>query len=172
MGMRRWTRALRRVLSVGALLCSMASCAPAATPIPGQAPGGTPAAGACCVGQRCTVNGIAFTVRAANTTSSAEGVQAPQPGQTLLVTDVTIENVGSEPVAYAPDLFRIRAADGTEYNTVAVQPDEEGNPGPGETVLLRVISEVPEGAGDLVFVYAPPSLGAEGVQVDLSCTGT
>lgn len=147
-----------------------ATASPAGATAPAETPGAMGTATPCCVGERCVVDGVAFTVREVNRTDSVENVGTPQPSQTFLVADVTIEVVGDEAVTYNPQVFRLCAGDETEHNVRAILPDESGTPGPGEEVHLRVVFEVPEDAGKLALVYSPPELQPQEAQVDLECS--
>ncbi len=123
----------------------------------------------CAIGTPCVANGVDLTVRAVETPSGpVQGLATPQPGRRLVLVDVTLRNVGAEPLAYRPDLFRLTTPDGAEVKACTITPDESGNPAPREVALLRIVFEAPEGAREFTLVYAPPTLGGREVRVNLT----
>lgn len=167
-----------RPLGLAMLLICLIGCAAAPTPTPAPAPTDTPAAAeasaavvaaACCVGERCEAGGVALLVRDFTTETEIEDAVTPQAGNALLAVDVTLEVVGEEPVTYDSSVFRVRAPDGTIFPASTIVPDAEGRPGPGETALLRVVFEVPEGTVNMALLYNPPELNGQEIEVSLGC---
>jgi hypothetical protein len=142
------------------------------TETPTEEPTATPAAGAAGavaqVGDRVTAEGKALTVEEVSTTNSVNEFFTPEPGNTFLVTGVSIENVSSEADRFNMFDFGVRDSQGNSYTpTVAPEPQlSSGEIVPGETVRGNVAFEVPMDAQGFILLWQPSVLGPS-VRVDL-----
>ena len=131
------------------------SVAATATP---PAPTEVPAAGAGKVGQPQTAGGISLTVNKVSTTSSINDFLKPKAGNFYLVVDVTIQNLDRDSAPYNPLYFKVKDADGFEYNMSVVAPDpglKSGALAKGDKVRGNVAFEVPKTANGFVLSYEP-----------------
>lgn len=137
------------------------------------APTDTPAAASMgTVGERQEAAGIALTVNKVSTATNINDLLKPKAGNVFLVTDVTVENISQDKVPYNPLYFKVKDADGFEYNASFLGPDpslKSGDLAKGEKVRGNVAFEVPKAGKGFVLTFEPLVLfsGFEPIQVDL-----
>lgn len=86
--------------------------------------------------------------------------------------DVSVENVNSSrDVPYNPLYFRLRAADGTEYDAEFLAPEPHlgaGQLSRGDRVRGNIAFEVPTSATGLLLIYEPITFPAFQIRIKLS----
>ncbi len=115
------------------------------------------------VGQRVESAGVAITVNAVTRKAqmSAPGgftLSPSDPSHEYVITDVTIENAGREKLPYNPLYFKVKDADGYEYNmsiSIDSQALKSGELTPGDKARGTVTFEVPKTSTSLVASYKP-----------------
>ncbi len=142
------------------------ACSPPATTGPG-----TPSPTACLVYECCERSGASVAVLGVST-ASAVAFSTAQPGQRFLVLDVAIENVSSrQEVPYNPLYFRLRSADGFQYDSEFLAPEPDlgtGNLSQGDRVRGNIAFEVPANADGLVLIYEPIAFPSYQIRIKLS----
>jgi hypothetical protein len=112
------------------------------------------------VGQRVASGGIALTVNGVRKTPELDKVfgQAKE-GRVYLVADVTIENVERETAPYNPLYFKVKDADGFEYNPEILTSNQQslksGELARGDRARGFVAFQVPASAKGFVVSYQP-----------------
>lgn len=144
------------ILVIAALACGSSTATPRATTAPGatSAPVATAALGQ--VGDRVEANGIALTVNSVSAVDNVDDIFKPDEGNIFLVADVTIESVDQDAAAYNPLYFKVKDADGFEYNVTLTAPDpslKSGELSPGDKARGNIAFEVPADATGLVLAY-------------------
>lgn len=127
--------------------------ATSAPPVAPAAPAGPP---------RAEVPGVALTLNGVTRVARVDQFTAAKPGNTILLADVTIENTGQVPVPYNPLFFRVKDADGYEYNsTIATDQAalKYGEIAPGQRVRGQVATELPQRSTGLVLTFTAPLRG-------------
>lgn len=122
---------------------------PTAPPAPPQLPG---------VGQRVESGGVAITVaNVARVPALGQFMRAGE-GKVYLNVEVVVESPGRDTSPYNPLYFRVRDADGFEYNGSLVGDDRSLKSGElrrGEIVRGTVAFEVPTASRGFVVAYQP-----------------
>lgn len=165
------------ILVVSALACgsSTSTPAPRSTSAPGDtaAPVATsaPAATMGQVGDRIESDGVALTVHSVSAVDNVDDIFKPDAGNIFLVADVTIESVDKDAAAYNPLYFKVKDADGFEYNVTLTAPDpslKSGELSAGEKARGNIAFEVPADATGLVLSYKPIIVGiVDPIEFDL-----
>jgi hypothetical protein len=101
----------------------------------------------------------------------------PKEGNTYLVIGVILENVTRDKTPYNPLYFKVKDAEGFEYNTALLAPDpalKSGELAKGEKVRGNVAFEVQKTGQGFIVSYEPLVIfgGYEPIKVDLSQSGT
>jgi Domain of unknown function (DUF4352) len=124
------------------------------------------------VGEQVESAGIALTVLNVQKMKSA-GLITAKEGNVLVDIEVVLENIDRDDKApYNPFYFKVKDADGYEYNVSLGSLDpslQSGDLSKGERVRGHVAFEVPESATGLVVSYEPMVLfgGYEPLKVNL-----
>lgn len=137
--------------------------APAATAAPGATPTVAPAAAPVGkVGDRIEVGGVALTVAKVEKKDDLSQFQKAKDGNTFIVAEVLIENVGADKSPYNPLYFTIKDGDGFEYNATIDTSGpalKSGELAKGEKARGTIAVEVKKEAKGLVLQYKPIVLG-------------
>ncbi len=134
-----------------------APAAPEATAAPEKAPATIGK-----VGDRVEANGMALTVMKVSKVDKISDFQKAKAGNTFVVAEVVIENVSAEKAPYNPLYFKVKDADGFEYNagiSSGEQALQSGNLAKGEKVRGNVAFEVKKETKGLVLEYKPIVFG-------------
>lgn len=143
---------------------------PSPTSEPSQEP--TPAPQTAKVGDRVEAGDIALTANAVERVASLSQFQKAESGKTFVTVDVTIENVARESAPYNPLYFKVKDADGFEYNATLNTGDQSlksGDLKQGDKARGVVAFEVPESATGLIMSYEPLVVmgGYEAIEIAL-----
>lgn len=141
-----------------------AAAAPTAVAAPTSAPEPTavPAATVGKVGDRVELNGTALTVVKVSKADKIGTFQKAKAGNVFVLAEVVIENVDQDEIPYNPFYFKVKDADGFEYNagiSIADQSLKSGKLAKGDKARGIVLFEVKEGAAGLVMEYKPIRIG-------------
>jgi Domain of unknown function (DUF4352) len=123
------------------------------------------------IGDRVELNGMALTVVKADHAAELGGIMKAKAGNEFIVTEVIIENTGSEKLSYNLLYFKARDSEGFEYSTALGmdQPLSAGELAKGEKARGNVAFEVKQGAKGLILEYKPLTLGgSEAIKVALN----
>jgi hypothetical protein len=165
---------MRRLLSYGGafvltfLVLACGSGSPTgggATPSGGSttsAPEATAApAGPARVGDRVESGGVTLTVVKVEKKAELSQFQKAKAGNTFVVAEVLLENVSADKAPHNPFYFRVKDADGFEYNTAigADQSLQSGDLAKGDKARGNVAFEVKEASKGLVLEYKPIVIG-------------
>lgn len=114
------------------------------------------------VGQRLQNGGTALTVISTTLTSQINRDTKAKAGETYLVADVLLENIGTAKVSYDAIFFSVLDAADVEYQRVPAAPEPvlgSGDLQPGDKVEGRLAFKVPTAATGLVIKYQPVVMG-------------
>lgn len=132
--------------------------APTDAPVPTAAPAPTAPPSIAAVGDRVEVNGTALTVVKVDQVKEVGSFQKAKDGNVFVLAEVLIENVAENEIPYNPLYFKVKDADGFEYNagiSMADQSLKSGKLMKGDKARGSVLFEVKEGAVGLVLQYKP-----------------
>lgn len=118
----------------------------------------TAAAGLGRVGQRAEASGVAVTVHGVRRAQSVGSFSRADSGKVYVVADVTVQNTTRDKVPYNPLYFKVKDADGFEYNPnifMDGQGLKSGELAKGEQARGSVAFEVPTGARGLIMSHQP-----------------
>jgi hypothetical protein len=111
-----------------------------------------------------------FAVIQVDANVKASGLVKPQAGKKWVAALVEIEGINPNGATYNPFFFKVRDAEGFEYNFTPFgkepQLQSSNDLQPGKKVKGWVNFEVPKGGKAVVLVYTPGFLG-EPVEVSL-----
>lgn len=124
------------------------------------------------IGDRVESAGIAITVNSLRRTGEMGQLMRAKPGRTYAVIDVIVESTAREKAPYNPLYFKVRDADGYEYTSSLIGPDnalKSGELAQGERVRGTVSFDVPAEAKGLIVAYQPAVLfgGYQTIRVQL-----
>lgn len=135
---------------------------PTAPPQPTDTPEPTAAPSSGKVGDRLEANGIALTAIKVDRADALSSFQEAKAGNTFVVVEVLIENVSAEKAPYNPFYFKVKDADGFEYN-ISINTGEQalksGELTKGDKARGTVAFEVKKDAKGLVLEYKPIVFG-------------
>lgn len=132
---------------------------PTAKPEPTQIPSPTPKTVGS-IGERIEKEGIALTVVSIEKTDQVSRYNTAKDGNTLVVTEVIIENTGRDSAPYNLLYFELKDGEGFEYDAeIVVNTDtptiDSGDLVQGDKVRGIVVFEVKKEATGLVLAYEP-----------------
>ena len=133
-------------------VATVAPAAPTAPPKPTAAPAIAK------VGERAESAGLALTVSKVERKKDLDVISKAKAGNVFVVTDVLIESTAKDKAPYNPLYFKVKSADGYEYNAAITGLSNQlksGDLATGDKVRGIVAFEVPEGAKGLVVSYEP-----------------
>jgi uncharacterized protein DUF4352 len=144
--------------------------APTAAPVPTEPPAPPSIAG---VGDRVEANGMALTVLKVDQVKEIGKFQKAKAGNVFVLAEVVIENIDQDEIPYNPFYFKVKDADGFEYNVTINTADQSLKSGKltkGDKARGSVVFEVKEGATGLVMQYKPIVLfsGDEAIKIKLN----
>ena len=150
------------VLGLFLTACGGDTAAP--PPVTSNAAGGQAAAPAVAkVGERVELNGTALTVtQVARATRLGQDNEAKQ-GNEFVVAEVVIENTGADKLAYNPQSFKVKNADGLDQAASQLAGGtslKSGELAKGEKAQGIVAFEVKQGTKWLVLEYKPGAAGS------------
>jgi hypothetical protein len=125
-------------------------------------PTAAPAATVGKVGDRVELNGTALTVTKVTKADKIGDFLKADAGNTYLIAEVVIENVGNDKAPYNPFYFKVKDSDGFEYNagiTTDKQALKSGDLAKGEKARGTVAFEVKKDAKGFVMEYKPIVIG-------------
>ena len=136
----------------------VATVAPAAPAAPTAPPKPTAAPTIAKVGERAESAGLALTISKVERKKDLDVISKAKAGNVFVVTDVLIESTAKDKAPYNPLYFKVKSADGYEYNAAITGLSNQlksGDLATGDKVRGIVAFEVPEGAKGLVVSYEP-----------------
>jgi hypothetical protein len=150
-----------------------ATAGPTDTPAPTDVPTEPPAPSIAAVGDRVEANGMALTVLKVDQVKAIGSFQKAKAGNVFVLAEVVIENINQDEIPYNPFYFKVKDADGFEYNVGLNTEDQSlksGKLAKGDKARGTVLFEVKEGATDLVMHYKPIVLfsGDEAIKIKLN----
>lgn len=124
------------------------------------------------VGERQEAGGVALTALKVEKVKEIGTFQKAKEGKVYLLVEVLLETTGQEESPYNPLYFKVKDADGFEYNVTISTADntlKSGKLAAGEKVRGVVAFEVPESAAGMVLSYEPIVLlgGYEPIKIAL-----
>lgn len=124
------------------------------------------------VGERREAGGVALTAMKVEKAKEIGTFQKAKEGKMYLLVEVLLETTGRDEAPYNPIYFKVKDADGFEYNVTISTADntlKSGKLTAGEKVRGVVTFEVPEQASGLVLSYEPIVLlgGYEPIRIAL-----
>lgn len=115
------------------------------------------------VGDTIKNDKVALTVAKVDTTATIGQFQKAKDGNTFVIADVIVEAVADKQ-PYNPLYFKVKDADGREYNATISTADDSLKTGEltaGDKARGTVAFEVPSAASGLVLSYQPVVIGAD-----------
>jgi hypothetical protein len=116
------------------------------------------------LGQRIESAGVALTVEAVTTEKVVDSFYRARDGNTFLILDVVIENVGENPVRFNANYFEVKGANNRTYIpgiAVTAHALKYGELDPGEQTSGQVAFEIPESASGLISNYESSEFAAD-----------
>ncbi len=114
------------------------------------------------VGDKVEANGVALTVTKVDHVDAVGKYLKPKDGNTFVVAEVLIENVSADKAPYNPFYFKVKDADGFEYNA-GLTTDESalksGDLAKGDKARGTILFEVKKDSKGLVLEYKPIVFG-------------
>lgn len=110
------------------------------------------------VGDRVESGGIALIVNGVRRAQESGQFMKAKPGRTFIIVDVGLETTGREKAPYNPFYFKVKDADGFEYDGTVFGAEnalKSGELAQGEKVRGTVSFDVPSEAKGLVLAYQP-----------------
>lgn len=139
-------------------------------PVSTEAPTEAPVAVAK-IGDRVELNGTGFTVVKIDRKAAISDFQKAKDGNEFIIAEVIIENTDKDKAPYNPLYFKVKDADGFEYNagfTAGEQSLKSGDLAKGEKARGNVAFEVKKDAKGLILEYKPLVFGqSESIKVSL-----
>jgi hypothetical protein len=114
-----------------------ATAGPTDTPAPTDVPTEPPAPSIAAVGDRVEANGMALTVLKVDQVKAIGSFQKAKAGNVFVLAEVVIENINQDEIPYNPFYFKVKDADGFEYNVGLNTEDQSlksGKLAKGDTV--------------------------------------
>ena len=116
---------------------------------------------------------MALTVVKVDQAKEVGSFQKAKEGNVFVLAEVLIENIEQDEIPYNPLYFKVKDADGFEYNagiSIADQSLKSGKLTKGDKARGIVMFEVKEGATGLVMTYKPIVLfsGDEAIRIKLN----
>lgn len=130
----------------------------ALTDEPTPEPTVAPVAGPAKIGDRVDSGGVALTVMGVQRAADLGQFQKAKDGNAFVIAEVVLETTGRDEAPYNPLYFKVKDADGFEYNVALNIQDgalKSGKLASGEKVRGTVAFEVKENASGLVLSYEP-----------------
>lgn len=135
---------------------------PTVEPVPTAEPPTQPPAMAR-IGDKAEANGMALTVVKVEKADAVGQFLKAQAGNTYVIAEVIIENVSADKSPYNPFYFKVKDADGFEYN-VGLNTDgqalKSGELSKGEKARGTVLFEVKKESKGMVLEYRPIVFGS------------
>jgi hypothetical protein len=124
------------------------------------------------IGDRVESAGVAITVNSVKRLATTGPFSKAEAGKEFAVVDVTVENPGRDNAPYNPFYFKVKDAEGFEYNTAFASLDQalkSGELAKGEKARGLIAFQVPVGDKGLVLSYQPIVLfgGYQTIRINL-----
>lgn len=122
------------------------------------------------VGDKVQVGGTALTITKAERKAQIGDFQKASAGNTYVIVEVVVENVGTGKESYNPFFFKVKDSEGFEYQgtiSTDAQALKSGELAAGEKARGSVVFEIKEASKGLVLTYDNNLFGGDPIKVQI-----